>query len=444
MKLRPGLSDQRGRRPLATPICSNKNTKRNRMKYRIPILLWTLVLVIGVRQVSAQGTAFTYQGRLSDGSQPANGNYDLTFSLFGTSNAGSQVGFTLTHSAVGVSNGLFTVLLDFGIGVFTGADRWLEISVRTNGSGAFAVLNPRQPVTAAPYAVTAGNLTGVVPSSGVSGTYSNAVTFGNSANQFAGAFYGSGGGLSNVDATSLGGVAYSNFWRIGGNAGVATNRYIGTTDYQPLEMRVNNLRAIGILPTLSGWPNIVGGAPNNYILPDDTGATISGGVINGIGNTCGSSIIGGGRNNLLQINAAGSFIGGGQWNLVGDGSVRSVISGGYSNRILGFTGTNGAAIARDVTDGTSNTLLIGETVGNATIGGGYANTIGSNCVGSVIGGGHRNFLGDGSVRSVISGGSANVIGGGEVLSNDEGGGGSAFIGGGSRNTIGSNCAGADI
>src|SRR5437870_1199663 len=108
------------------------------MKYRIQILLLTLLLVLGMRQGRAQGTAFTYQGRLSDSGQPANGSYDLTFSLFGTSSGGSQVGATLTNSALGVSNGLFTVLLDFGAGIFSGADRWLEIGVRTNGAGGFS------------------------------------------------------------------------------------------------------------------------------------------------------------------------------------------------------------------------------------------------------------------------------------------------------------------
>src|SRR6266571_7280330 len=89
----------------------------------------------------AQGTAFTYQGRLNDGANLANGNYDLTFVLFGVASGGSPVAGPLTNSSVGVSNGLFTVLLDFGAGVFTGSDRWLEIGVRTNsGAGGFTGL----------------------------------------------------------------------------------------------------------------------------------------------------------------------------------------------------------------------------------------------------------------------------------------------------------------
>jgi hypothetical protein len=68
--------------------------------------------------------------------------------------------------ALGVSNGLFTVALDFGSGIFDGNPRWLEIGVRTNAGVAFAVLSPRQPLTPAPYAIYAGG----VNAAGISGT----------------------------------------------------------------------------------------------------------------------------------------------------------------------------------------------------------------------------------------------------------------------------------
>src|SRR5260221_13689041 len=98
----------------------------------------------------AQGTAFTYQGRLTDGGNPANGAYDLRFILYTADVGGSQRGPILTNTAPSVNNGLFTVQLDFGA-YFPGADRWLEIGVRTNRSaGAVAPLNPRQPLTPAP------------------------------------------------------------------------------------------------------------------------------------------------------------------------------------------------------------------------------------------------------------------------------------------------------
>ena len=40
---------------------------------------------------------------------------------------------------VPVTNGLFTVTLDFGTSVFTGPARWLEIGVRTNGGGSYSL-----------------------------------------------------------------------------------------------------------------------------------------------------------------------------------------------------------------------------------------------------------------------------------------------------------------
>jgi hypothetical protein len=111
---------------------------------------------------SAQGTAFTYQGRLNDGGVPAGGNYDLKFTIYDALTGGSIVGTPLTNAPVAVSNGLFAVTLDFGAGAFDGSPRWLEIGVHTNGNGGFFTLSPRQALTAAPYAITAGGVTGPI------------------------------------------------------------------------------------------------------------------------------------------------------------------------------------------------------------------------------------------------------------------------------------------
>ena len=75
----------------------------------------------------AQTTSFTYQGRLTDGGTPANVNYDLQFALWDSVSGGLQIGSTLTRTSVSVSGGIFTVQLDFGVGAFLGADRFLEI-----------------------------------------------------------------------------------------------------------------------------------------------------------------------------------------------------------------------------------------------------------------------------------------------------------------------------
>lgn len=102
----------------------------------------------------AQTTTFTYQGKLTDAGNPANGNYDMEFKLFDALSGGAQQGSTITNPTVAVAGGIFAVNLDFGANVFTGATRYLEISVRPAGSpNPYTVLAPRQPITSSPYAI---------------------------------------------------------------------------------------------------------------------------------------------------------------------------------------------------------------------------------------------------------------------------------------------------
>jgi len=137
-----------------------------------------------------------------DQGQCADGNYDLQFALYSTANgSGSFLLNTTSTSDVTVSNGLFTVLLDFQLSPFlTGQPRWLQIGVRTNGSVApYALLVPLLQLTSVPYAITASNLSGTLQSSQLSGTlpqallsgtYGNPLTLNNAANQFNGSFTG--------------------------------------------------------------------------------------------------------------------------------------------------------------------------------------------------------------------------------------------------------------
>ncbi len=147
------------------------------MKIKLFLLLTTLAAGLAVpHRAAAQGTAFTYQSRLNDGGAPANGSYDLQFMLYDASAGGSQAGPALTNSATAVSNGLFTVTLDFGAGVFTGTNYWLDVSVRTNGASAFTELSPRQELTPVPYAIfanTSSNLSGTVSVAQLNGTLTN-------------------------------------------------------------------------------------------------------------------------------------------------------------------------------------------------------------------------------------------------------------------------------
>jgi hypothetical protein len=138
------------------------------MKHHLKLIL-TLAcpLLAGAIHLRAQGTAFTYQGYLNDGATPATGIYDLRFTIHDSTNVpGVVVAGPLTNAATRVSNGLFIVTLDFGAAPFTGADRWLEIAVRTNGAGAFTPLAPRQPLLPVPYAIFSAGAS----AAGLSGT----------------------------------------------------------------------------------------------------------------------------------------------------------------------------------------------------------------------------------------------------------------------------------
>jgi hypothetical protein len=118
-----------------------------------------LIFLIFALGVSAQTTEFSHQGSLKVGGSPANGNFDLEFRLFNAESGGGQVGSTVQQLNVAVANGIYAVTLDFGSGGLTGADRWLEIAIRTAGGGAFTTLTPRQKILSAPFAVKSSRAT---------------------------------------------------------------------------------------------------------------------------------------------------------------------------------------------------------------------------------------------------------------------------------------------
>jgi hypothetical protein len=149
------------------------NTKR----YTLPLVA-ALLLVITAGGSLAQGpapaaapqaalgTAFTYQGHLTDADGPVNGSCDMSFKLYDALSGGDQVGSTAAVDGVEVREGYFGVELDFGASAFGGDARWLEVAVDCgNGS---ATLSPRQALTPAPYALYAPAAASV-PWSGVGG-----------------------------------------------------------------------------------------------------------------------------------------------------------------------------------------------------------------------------------------------------------------------------------
>src|SRR5215471_18072285 len=128
-------------------------------RLKLTIIAALVLILFSAATAFAQGTSFTYQGRLSDGGVPANGDYDLQFALWDSASAGTQIGSPQSVSSVPVSASGFTVTLDFGAAAFPGADRFLEISVRLSGSSNFTTLSPRQQISSTPYSVRSLNST---------------------------------------------------------------------------------------------------------------------------------------------------------------------------------------------------------------------------------------------------------------------------------------------
>jgi hypothetical protein len=97
-----------------------------KIKTQLATLIGFFSLLAGTAHSLPIGTAFTYQGRLTSETQSANGYYDFKFTLFDAAVSGNVVGGSITNAAVIVSNGFFTVTLDFGAEAIGDAARWLE------------------------------------------------------------------------------------------------------------------------------------------------------------------------------------------------------------------------------------------------------------------------------------------------------------------------------
>jgi hypothetical protein len=108
------------------------------------------------------GTAFIYQGRLRTGTAVVNRSCDFQFSLWNAASAGTRIGGVLSTNGVAVTDGRFSVSLDFGAAAFDGQGRWLQVAVRCpTGGGGFTTLAPRQALAPAPYATRAATASSV-------------------------------------------------------------------------------------------------------------------------------------------------------------------------------------------------------------------------------------------------------------------------------------------
>jgi len=366
----------------------------------IACLLFALAgLLPGSALAQSPGTAFTYQGQLrTSGGQAITDNCDFTFALFNAASGGAQVGSPLNKNAVAVTDGLFSVSLDFGSSAYDGNSRWLEIGVRCPArSGSFVTLSPRRAIQSVPYAMRAGSAASVAWSdiSGVPSTIANgdnqtlslsgptlSISGGNSVSL---RVLGTNSSAAGTNATVSGGQSNTasgpNATIGGGAANTATNK--------------NTTVAGGYGNDATGDSAAIGGGAVN------TATNKYSSVAGGFGNdaTGDSAGIGGGA-----LNTATDFyawIGGGNANTAS--GARSTVSGGQSNTASGEGSTIGGGGYNGAISGNQAKAPA------STIGGGYGNTIEAAASYATVSGGHSNTAS--GLYAVVPGGLSNTASG---------------------------------
>jgi trimeric autotransporter adhesin len=384
-------------------------------------ILALVTLALGIHVQAAQNS-FTYQGRLSSGGSPASGQYEMNFTLYDAFTNGTAIGAQAV-APVPVTNGLFTVLLDFGSNAFNGDPRWLEIAVTVFGSDQpVTVVQPRQALTASPYALHAANAANLVNSAnapldikvngivralrieptGPLGYSTPNIIGGNARNSVGtnvqGAFIGGGGLYGGSDDRYPNRVA-ADFGAIVGGYGNSISDEAGF-----IGAGYNNRIALG------AYFSAIGGGHLSRIESDSYGSFIGGGIFNGIEQRSEMSVVSGGYQNTVLSNSPNAAIAGGYWNFIGPSAHGSTISGGTSNRASSFAATIGG--------GEDN--QIGLTANHATVAGGFQNTNNS-YRGTIAGGEGNRAL---AVWATVGGGQGNLSGGDYVV-----------IAGGERNAV---------
>jgi len=366
----------------------------------------------------AQGTAFTYQGHLTQTGNPANGLYEMQFALYDAVTDGTLVGTPVSLAPVTISNGLFTVSLDFGNSAFPGAARWLELSLNIFGSDMVpTTLHPRQPITATPYTLHAANAANLM-------SFINAPMDIKANGQRVLRLESAPFGLVNI----IGGSNTVSPDVAGVFIGSGEDNHIFGTNYKSAIVGGES----NVIRTNSSY-SFIGGGADNRIDNNSGTSTIGGGGGNRIGPEAPSSTISGGADNLIQKGAEIATISGGSANRIATNGLGSVISGGVANRLSGTYSV--------IVGGLENSLDNGTYA--CAIGGGHSNTIKSNCVAGAVGGGQLNMLNLGAHGSTIAGGCLNKIEESTHYSTIAGGSGNSIdsgahdgaIGGGSGNTI---------
>jgi hypothetical protein len=258
-----------------------------------------LALALALAASAGAASELNYRGTLQDAGAPADGYYDLRFTLHATRDGGVPLGAPIERGGVRVDQGRFDVPLILSAMHDAQPELWLEVAVRAPGEKEFEILPMR--------------------------------------------------------SLAKGAAAC---WSTDGNAGLANSAFLGTSDADPLELRSNAQRVMRFEST-GASPTILGGHANNIALAEgvtiagggtanspniasDFYGTIGGGTNNVVGNglsfgtgDAGYSTVAGGASNAASGRA--SAIGGGQFNVAA--ALYATIGGGDSNAVVGGRGT---------------------------------------------------------------------------------------------------------
>ncbi|MCX6927281.1 MAG: hypothetical protein NT154_29365, partial [Verrucomicrobia bacterium] len=313
------------------------------------------------------GTAFTYQGQLSFSNSPVTGSYDFNFALFDAASGGTQLSTNIWLAAQPVTNGLFTVALDFGP-CFDGNIRWLEISTRLHPTGiglAAKILSPRQLITPTPYAQLAAGMNGLRIQPSTNGGPS--VIGGSPLNSV----------LANVAGATIAGGGAANYAGLGFDYINAVSAAFGTVGGG------GENRSSGIFATVGG---------GGYNTSSGNNATVAGGTQNRASGNY--SAVGGGYRN--QSDGFGSTIGGGSLNTNSATADFAAIPGGQNNSV---SASGGMAAGRDAHVNYSGSFVWGD-------GSRSAYSAGVNRFDVLATGGATFYTGTGSLTGVEGNGTA--------------------------------------
>jgi len=415
------------------------------------LLLLFLAMFMVTGQAENLGTAFTYQGRLLLDGRPADGPFDLRFDLYDGASGGAALA-TVELAGQSVSNGLFTVPLDFG-DIFAGEAFYLEVGVRpAGGAGGYTALVPRQSLAAPPYALYALG----APWSGLAG-----VPAGFADGVDDDTAYAAGAGLS------LAGTTFSVSFGGSGAAGTAAR-----SDHTHPGSDITSAVAAATTAASTPWSGLTG-VPAGFADNTDNDTTYSAGMGLGLaGSTFSVNFAGSGA--AASASRSDHNHSAAYWSLAGNAgtSPDTHFLGTTDNTSL-YLKVNGAAALR-LQPTIGSPYLIGGIAGNSvaegvigaviagggntsgpnvvtdgeygTISGGYKNEVSG--YGDSIGGGNWNTarggfscIPGGRVNTIDVSGRTSAIGGGEYNhSRSEG----VVIAGGQHNSVNNDCLNSSI